>query len=262
RSAGAGEASLGAEPPKKKAQPKNLPAEPPKILSETFVDAGHLTLKQQGDSYIIDLEYDSLTKITHTMVCDSNFRSVIGYVNPQDKYLPMVITSFLRIAFAQAALAHECISIHASCVVLEQKAYLFLGKSGTGKSTHARQWMSAFPGCTLLNDDNPAIRIEEGKIFAYGTPWSGKTPCYKNERYPVAGIVRLSQAKANKFTLLSGTEAFAALLPSCSSIRQDARLQELLIGTLIEITETVPVGKMECLPDTDAAKVCYKGLQI
>ncbi|MCF0178316.1 MAG: phosphoenolpyruvate carboxykinase, partial [Bacteroidales bacterium] len=235
----------------------------PKTLSETIVDAGHLTLKQQGDTYIIDLEYDNSPKgMLHSMLCNGDFQHFTCYINPHDNNLSLVITSFLRIAFAQAAIAHKCISIHSSCVVHEGKAYLFLGKSGTGKSTHARQWMSAFAGCTLLNDDNPVIRIENGVVKAYGTPWSGKTPCYKNENYPVAGIVRLSQAKTNKFTLLSGTEAFAALLPSCSSIRQDKRLQESLIGTLIEITETVPVGRMECLPDTDAAKVCYNGLHI
>jgi hypothetical protein len=92
--------------------------------------------------------------------------------------------------------------------------------------------------------------------MAYGTPWSGKTPCYKNECYPVAGIARLQQAGTNRFTPLEGPDAFAALLPSCSAIRQDAHLQEALYHTLIRISEQVSVGWMECLPEQAAAREC------
>lgn len=61
----------------------------------------------------------------------------------------------LRILYAQAALGRDAVSVHASCASLKGRGYLFLGKSGTGKSTHSRQWLEAFPDCRLLNDDNP-----------------------------------------------------------------------------------------------------------
>ena len=57
---------------------------------------------------------------------------------------------------------------------------MLLGKSGTGKSTHSRLWLKYIPDTKLLNDDNPAVRImDNNTIMIYGTPWSGKTPCYK-----------------------------------------------------------------------------------
>ena len=121
---------------------------------------------------------------------DPVFDNAAACQRPEDPYLGEVLSSMLRILYAQAALVRDAVSVHASCVSLEGRGYLFLGRSGTGKSTHARRWLEAFPGCHLLNDDNPVLRVEDGTVTAYGTPWSGKTPCYRNEYAPVAGIVR------------------------------------------------------------------------
>lgn len=66
--------------------------------------------------------------------------------------------------------------LHASAIVVDNKAYLFSAPSGTGKSTHTKLWQECFGDkAIIINDDKPAIRIEEGKCFAYGTPFSGKT---------------------------------------------------------------------------------------
>lgn len=86
-----------------------------------------------------------------------------------------------------------------------------MGKSGTGKSTHSLLWMKYIQGTELLNDDNPTLRIVDGKVYAYGTPWSGKTPCYKSLSYPVGGMVRLKQAPVNRFVRQQEVEAFIAL---------------------------------------------------
>ena len=80
-------------------------------------------------------------------------------------------------------LPYQTVAIHSSCIVYKDKAILFLGESGTGKSTHTRLWREHIPEAVLLNDDSPIVRVEEEKIWAYGSPWSGKTPCYKQESY-------------------------------------------------------------------------------
>ncbi len=68
--------------------------------------------------------------------------------------------------------AHPC--LHDT--LPRQEAVMFLGESGTGKSTHSRMWLENIEGSTLLNDDAPAVRISADGTTAYGTPWSGKTP--------------------------------------------------------------------------------------
>lgn len=231
------------------------------LLEDSPNDIGRTRLFRSTDGYCVEINNDTTQNgLVHTMITDPHFESATAYIRPEDSSMGAVLSSMVRFLFAQAVLEHDDVLIHASCVSMEGKSYLFLGKSGTGKSTHARQWLQAFPDCRLLNDDNPALRIEDGKVMVYGTPWSGKTSCYKNEGYPVAGIARLRQAKTNSFSPLEGPEIFAALLPSCSAIRQDAGLLEALYCTLIQIAEQVTVGCMECLPNIDAARVCYNSL--
>ena len=231
------------------------------LLEDSPNDIGRTRLFRSTDGYCVEINNDTTQNgLVHTMITDPHFESATAYIRPEDLSMGAVLSSMVRFLFAQAVLEHDGVFVHASCVSMEGKSYLFLGKSGTGKSTHARQWLQAFPDCRLLNDDNPALRIEDGKVMVYGTPWSGKTSCYKNEGYPVAGIARLRQAKTNSFSPLEGPEIFAALLPSCSAIRQDAGLLEALYCTLIQIAEQVTVGCMECLPNIDAARVCYNSL--
>lgn len=118
------------------------------------------------------------------------------------------------------------------------------------------------PGTELLNDDNPTIRLIEGKAYAYGTPWSGKIPCYKPFCFPLGGMVRLKQAPVNRFYRQTEVEAFAAILPGCSVIRQDTVLRTCLYDTLVQLAEQVPVGVLECRPDEEAAVMCHRALSL
>lgn len=194
-------------------------------------------------------------------IANADFTNITASVAPDSPDCGLVLTSMLRIAFAQAILRRDGISIHASAVATDGKAWLFLGKSGTGKSTHARLWLRNIPGSRLLNDDNPAVRLVDGKAVAFGTPWSGKTPCYRNESAPIGGIVRLVQGDADIFTKKDEVAALVALLPSCSVVHSDAALQSRLCDTLARLIELVPVGELKCLPDNESSIICYNNLK-
>lgn len=168
-----------------------------------------------------------------------------------------VITWMSMMIFGQASLLHDTIMIHASVVNHEGNGIAFLGKSGTGKSTHSRLWLTHIPNTVLLNDDNPAVRITAEGIFIYGTPWSGKTPCYKNERLPLKAFVRLQQAPANTFTWQPGLKGFIAVLPSCTAIRWNKDLFAGMNTILEKIVAEIPVGYLQCLPDAAAAQLCH-----
>lgn len=150
------------------------------------------------------------------------------------------------------------IAIHSSVLVKDEGAVLCLGESGTGKSTHTRLWREHIEGTQLLNDDSPIIRIVDGVPTAFGSPWSGKTPCYRNLHYPIRGFIRLSQAPHNKIRPLSVLNAIGALLPSCPpAFAYDDTLQDCICDTLSKMIGSVPVYHLECLPDADAARLSY-----
>ncbi len=157
-----------------------------------------------------------------------------------------------------AVAPHLAAAVHASAIVHNGEAVVFLGESGTGKSTHARLWRENIEGAELLNDDSPFVAVTDGRPVAFGSPWSGKTPCYKNERYPLRAAVRLSQAPHNSIRRLLGARAVGALLPSLPpAFAYDDRLESLMLDTLSAIVNAVPVYHLECRPDGEAARLVH-----
>jgi hypothetical protein len=192
------------------------------------------------------------------MVSDKTFSTAMVYVDWNDPYAGIVLSSFLMTAFAQTAVLHQTVLVHASVVEKDRQGYVFLGKSGTGKSTHSSLWLRYIEGASLLNDDSPAVRVEEdGHVYVYGTPWSGKTPCYHNRKALLNVFIRLEQASTNRFMWKKGVSALITILPSCSSMRWSTLLYNKMCNLLEEIIGKVKVGHLECLPNQDAVLLCY-----
>jgi hypothetical protein len=191
------------------------------------------------------------------MVCDRNFEQARASLTGNLARRHYCLNNFLMMLFAFAAMPSETLLFHASVVAREGRAYLFLGKSGTGKSTHSNLWRRYLSGTELVNDDNPAVGIRGDQVVVYGTPWSGKTPCYRRVQFPVGAFVRLHQAPENKISRRSPVQAFADLLPSCSGVKWDTRLYRAQCDTVSEVVRRVPVFYLECLPDEAAARLCH-----
>ena len=180
--------------------------------------------------------------------------SNVVYFNGQ--LMPRLVRFALWIAYGLVTMPHQTVAIHTSVIEYKGRTVLFLGESVTGKSTHTRLWRENIEGAVLLNDDSPLLRIIAGKPWMFGSPWSGKTPCYKQESYPLAACVRLSQAPYNKIQRLSIPQAYAALHPSCPpDFAYDDALYDYISETIGEVLAQVPLYHLACLPDADAARL-------
>lgn len=187
------------------------------------------------------------------------FSDATLYVEDTDIRFAIDNAAMLLYAFATADL--KTLEMHASVIVKDGYGQLFLGHSGTGKSTHARLWQETYPDAWLLNDDNPVVRVmPEGEVRVYGSPWSGKTPCYKQAFAPVRGIVKLSQAPHNEMTRLRLPEAYAYMLSSSSGLKIVPVMMDSLYNTVVRVITTIPVFGLKCLPDKDAAVLCRETL--
>ncbi len=166
------------------------------------------------------------------------------------------LTYILRTAFGIASAYHKTLKIHASVIKKDGKALVFLGKSGTGKSTHSRLWQEFVPGCTLLNDDEPLVRLtDDGLVWVYGAPWSGSTPCYLNEKAEVAAFVQLKQSPENELRPLKAVEAFKVLFQSASVLRSAPQHRDCIISLIYEILEKVPFYRLDNRPDYEAVSL-------
>lgn len=188
-----------------------------------------------------------------------DFRENTVYIREAaaDRFAEFALSNALMLLYTFCTTPHDTLMVHASVVRQGDAAYMFLGRSGTGKSTHSSLWLTHIPDVSLLNDDNPVIRLVDGKAYVYGTPWSGKTPCYKNEVVPLKAVVRLSQAPYNKIERQVPLQAFASLMPACSCMRWDGPSVSALHRTVEKVVGLVPGFALQCLPDEEAAVLCH-----
>lgn len=172
------------------------------------------------------------------------------------------LNNAVMLIFAFAGSFRNTLLIHASLVRQNGYGYAFIAKSGTGKSTQVSLWLRHIPGCDLMNDDNPIIRIIDGTPFIYGGPWSGKTPCYRNVKARLGAITRIDRADENSIEKLPPIEAFASFLPSCSSMKWDGEIFNNICDTVTKVVETTGIYTLHCLPNKEAAILCNKAIAI
>lgn len=161
--------------------------------------------------------------------------------------------------FAQMLLGFYGTYLHASAVVLEDRAYLFSAPSGTGKSTHTEKWCRLF-GATYLNDDKPALRYVDGHWKAYGTPWSGKHDLSEPRGVLLGGIAFVKRGEKNSIRRLSAAEAIPEImcqslwrLPVHKAMDRQLELVEKLVCN-------IPVWELTCRNDDEAAWVSYQAM--
>ena len=205
-------------------------------------------------------EFRLAHKLSGTLVCEEGYKNATVLVTDFAK--KYCINNALMVLYALATAPLGTALFHSAVVQHDGYGYMFLGKSGTGKSTHARLWLENIGNTTLLNDDNPVVRVHSDGIRVYGSPWSGKTPCYKNEDCPLGGIVLLEQAPYNKIKALRGIEAYAAILTSISGKRWERSTADALHATENAIAMGARVWFLQCLPDNDAARLCHETIKV
>lgn len=216
----------------------------------------------QDTGWVICVSMFRESDIVCRLHATASFEKATLYIGTRDVRFAIDNAAMLLYAFTTVPLA--TLEMHSSVIKREGRAYMFLGKSGTGKSTHSRQWLELFEDAELLNDDNPIVRLldEDGKkvVRVYGSPWSGKTPCYKQDNAPVQAIVKLSQAPKNEIRPLRLPEAYAYMLSSSSGLKILPEMMDALYATISTLIQTIQLYGLECLPNTDAAAVCYQGV--
>lgn len=229
-------------------------------LSTSYNDLGAASLYEEGLCWAVAL-VPQPGDAPRIMTMSKDLRHATVWLRDDDPRYDFVMDSMTRIFFSQYAATRRSLMLHASVVELDGKAYVFMGRSGIGKSTHSRLWTETIPGCRLLNDDCPlVVGSPDGRFMVSGTPWSGKTPCFRNEMRPAAGIVQLRQAPANRFVPLEGISAFVSFIPGMSVMTSARELYSMATSTALELLDSVTTGILECRPDSEAARVCRRAL--
>ena len=221
-------------------------------------DAPLIKVYRCGENWLFEMSPTAVEPCCAKLLSNQDFSQAKLMIGEKaDLHFVVDTSCMLMYAFSNAA--HGVLEMHASVIENQGKGYLFLGKSGTGKSTHSRLWLANVPDSHLLNDDNPIVRLcNDGRVWVFGSPWSGKTSCYINKGVPVGGIVKLSQAPENRIRRCALPEAYAALYSSISGLKMNREMYDGLHETMENTVVTVPFYHLDCLPDADAAFLSSK----
>ena len=236
------------------------PGSPDETLFRSAEESGEpvVGFYRRGEGYLAEFSPMPGRPVCGVLEISGDFREgkLFAEGSPSDQVF--AINNSLMLLFAFASAARQALEMHASVVMHGGRGFLFLGRSGTGKSTHSSLWIKHIEGTELLNDDNPVVRIVDGTVRVFGTPWSGKTPCYKAQDVPVGAIVRLRQAPENSIARLGTVQAYASVMASCSGYRPIRALADAQHETLSVIATDIPCYELGCLPDEAAARLCWQ----
>lgn len=163
---------------------------------------------------------------------------------------------FRRIA--DQAAERGAILFHAAAVEVNGEAYAFAAPSGTGKSTHILLWRKLFGARVgIINGDKPFLRLKNGVLTVYGSPFCGKEGWHKNVSAPLKGLCFLSRAQENTIKRITDerellSRVFAQMLKTSTAegVSETLRFADLLI-------QTVPIYALGCNISPEAAALSF-----
>lgn len=180
--------------------------EPPAFVgAQVVVQTKELVVLEREDSWVLNFRQNA--RLLGAEVAKSG-RSGRFYVanGPDDDALAEDLFHAIRFAFLVLAQQRDRYVLHSCSVGYKERALLFSGSSGTGKSTHAALWTREFATPPLNGDLNVLYLSETGEARVCGLPWCGTSGVSERFDLPCAGVVLLRQAPRNQVQDLSRDE--------------------------------------------------------
>lgn len=165
--------------------------------------------------------------------------------------------------FYSALIERGGLLLHASAVVVNGVAYAFSAPSGTGKSTHTSLWLDYFKkqgkNTYIINDDKPALKLVDGKFYAYGTPFSGKNDLNVNTGVPLKAIGFIERSQKNYIEKIKPITAVTKILDQTIRPSDNTKMTKLL--DLIEkLVTQIDVYVLHCNISEEAVITAYSAM--
>lgn len=165
-----------------------------------------------------------------------------------------VLDSWVKLFPVKVVLSHfRAFLFHAAQIELDGKAVLFLGPSGTGKSTQAELW-GQFRQTPRRSNDRTILRCIDGTWHAFGFYEDGSRPVAQNTNLPLAALVLLGQSAQNRITALQGRGAVRGLTAQMFVEAWDQEMRNRVLDGAAELAGKIPVYSFVCRPDESAVE--------
>ena len=199
---------------------------------------------------LVSLRKELLIYKTKSICAEIDFGKGYGLVYCGNDALSSDVDIFFRVIFAHLIFRKDGLLLHSSGIVRDGKAYLFVGHSGSGKTT-----ISRFTGASdeVLSDDLVAVRKVDDRWTAFSTPFWNPVPIriMKNLKSPIKGIYQLKKAKSTSIRRLAIQEATGVLLSNTPVITKEKHLLPQIIERCAEIANQCEVSELS-FPKNDS----------
>ncbi len=173
---------------------------------------------------------------------------------------PFLERAAIQRAFAEYLFDRNVLLTHGSTIAVDGKAYLFIARSGTGKSTHTRLWREQFGDrAVMINDDKPFLKLTDVGVVAFGSPWSGKHGLDTNVAVPLQGICILERGGENRISPMLPRDALN-MLQKQTYLPMEVEKHPRFLQMVKKLSQIVPFWHMACTKAPDAAQVAYRAM--
>jgi len=201
------------------------------------------------DRWVYDLEFDYAETSVRIAGLDlmarlelaPELRGAVWIASEERETFHAAFENFFRVVVAYGALGKGGGLIHSAAVVEKEthSAWLFVGRSGAGKSTVSRLGLES--GRVVLSDDlNPILPNEHRGIDVLGSPFLGEEGTRTPARRPVKGIYRLEQDSDDSLRPMAKAEALASLIACSPYVNFDPLRADSLWENFTALAGNVP----------------------
>lgn len=136
----------------------------------------------------------------------------------------------------------------------ERGGFLFLGHSGAGKTTTTRLWNSV-RNPEILSDDRIILRLHDGELWMYGTPWHGEAAFASANKARLSRIFILQHGAHNGIAEMQPAQAVGELFARCFPPFHSAQGLQNTVEFLERVVSTVPCYEFQFLPERSAVEM-------
>ena len=223
----------------------------------TFDSGAVWKLSREADDFVFDFSSTAIGTGSYKQMRTSDFVSAEMILNaallPKDVWAleypadELLITNYLA-QYGLGVEVHGC-----GLIDPERGGFLFLGHSGAGKTTTTRLWQSV-RNPEILSDDRIILRLHNGELWMYGTPWHGDAGIASPGRARLSQIFFLEQAPVDQIVPISQSNAAAELFARTFVPFYLKSGIQFSLGFLDQVTRSVPCSTFRFTPAASAVE--------
>jgi hypothetical protein len=228
-------------------------------IEKTLEMPRHWALHVAGENYYLERFYPPTNNRVSVSVIQKDF-STVAYHPEEGKHWRVVyfIQPLIRYLLTNVLALHDGIMLHGAAVMIGGRAFIFSGRSGSGKTTIAALFRDA--GMKVLTDETIVIRRRDGQYYAYGTPWPGGGGMAVAESAPVGAICFISHGMENALRRADRKQAAKNILHQAVVQAWDPTLIGRIVDSVNVVASDVPCFEMPFVKDDSAVKFVIKNL--